>query len=339
MSEVLIRRCWMNANAKRLATLIAVTILISTVPAVAATPGEQSVPERLGPVNPLPGVTLADLSERAALNSTMALTDEGVRLAQANKDVPDFGGDVYGYEPKSSRRAFLQSLVVPGWGQWYYGSRWKPFVFLGLEAAGWYFWSDFRSTGSDLEDQYQAFADGLDPQSGDVRWAFDRYIDGLEAVYGIDDDRQAWINPETDDSTFFSHHISEDDAAEKNDTYYENIGKYDQFAFGWHDFDDRRDFKPGDTTYSDGTPIIFLTPDRQAYVQQRDEANREFNKASTVLILTIGNHLLSAFEAALGAKRYNRSRDQFGTIDADIRLTRTNLSSELAPRFTLRYLF
>ncbi|MBD3298480.1 MAG: hypothetical protein GF341_07495 [candidate division Zixibacteria bacterium] len=330
----------MNANAKRLATLMAVALLISTVPAVAATPGEQAVPERLGPVNPLPGVTLADLSERAALNSTMSLTADGMRLAQATDEVPDFGGDVYGYEPKSSRRAFLQSLVVPGWGQWYYGSRWKPFVFLGLEAAGWYFWSDFRSTGSDLEDQYQVFADGTDPQSGVVRWGFDRYIDGLQEVYEIDDDRQAWRNPDTGDSTFFSHHISEDDAEEKNDTYYENIGKYDQFAFGWHDFNPNdKDFGPGDTTYSDGTPIVFVTEDRQNYVQQRDAANREFNKASTVLILTIGNHLLSAFEAALGAKRYNRSRDQFGQIDADLRLTRTNLSTELAPRFTLRYLF
>lgn len=331
----------MKTNATWLAVLIVATIMAASGPAVAATSGEQASPERLGPVNPLPGLTLADLSERAKLNATMSLTDEGLRLAQVDSDVPDFGGDVYGYEPKSPRRAFLQSLVVPGWGQWYYGSRWKPFVFLGLEAAGWYFWSDFRSTGSDLEDQYQAFANFVvDEQTGQQRWDFERYIDGLQEVYEIDDDRQAWRNPDTGDSTFFSHHISDEDAQEKDDTYYENIGKYDQFAFGWHDFNPNdKDFGPGDTTYSDGTPITFVTEDRQSYVKQRDEANREFNKASTVLILTIGNHLLSAFEAAIGAKRYNRSRDQFGSIDADIRLTRTNLSSELAPRFTLRYLF
>ncbi|GAB4318715.1 MAG: hypothetical protein Kow0074_08070 [Candidatus Zixiibacteriota bacterium] len=335
----------MNSKTMWLAVLAVLMIAAVAAPSLAATTAESTAPARLGPIDPRPGVTLADLSNQVSLHSTLALTGAGPLLAQTDTD-PDFGGDVYGYKPKSSRRAFLQSLVVPGWGQWYNGSRIKPFVFLGLEAAGWYFWSDYRGNGNDLEDRYKMFVDAIvDQSTGLQRWDFDRYINGLKRVYDIDDDSQAWRVPGTQDSTFFSHHVSEQDAQEKNNTYYENIGKYDQFAFGWHDFQKDTvngiewDFRPGDTVDVDGVRIRFLTPDRASYVAQRDDANREFNKASTVLILTIGNHLLSAFEAAIGAKRYNRSRDQFGSIDADLRLTETNLSTELAPRFTVRYRF
>jgi hypothetical protein len=136
------------------------------------------------------------------------------------------------------------------------------------------------------------------------------------------------------DTKVFSHHVYPDDEGNlnKDQTYYENIGKYDQFAFGWSDF-------PDVTGPEDTVGVTFVTPHRKQYLDMRDKANREFNKASTVLILTISNHLLSAFEAAWSAKRYNRAIDQFGTVDTDFRLTQSETTGKLMTRFAVRYHF
>jgi hypothetical protein len=231
---------------------------------------------------------------------------------------------VLGYKPKSPKRAFLQSFFVPGWGQWYTGNRWKPFLFLGMEAAGWLSWSNFRSKGDDFEIEYQAFADSF--------WTYDRYQDGLQVVFQISIDTMQYGTLKNRE---FSHHvypIAPDTLPVKNQTYYENIGKYDQFAFGWDDL-------PEVTGPADTVTMSIVTPHRKEYLSKRDDANREFNKASTVLILTIGNHLLSAFEAAWSAKRYNRAIDQFGKVDTDFRLTQSETSGKLMTRFAVRYHF
>jgi hypothetical protein len=134
-------------------------VIIALAPVAVWASDAPPVPDRAGPVDPMAGITLDDLSDGYALNSTMALTEEGWLLAQASDEPVDMEGDVLGYTPKSPRRAFLQSLLIPGWGQWYTGNKWKPFLFLGLEAAGWMSWSNFRGKGDDLEVIYEAFAD------------------------------------------------------------------------------------------------------------------------------------------------------------------------------------
>ncbi|MEW5874180.1 MAG: DUF5683 domain-containing protein [Candidatus Zixiibacteriota bacterium] len=303
-------------------------LCLSASPAVATTPADGPV----GPVNPRPGISLTDLAARQSLEATLALTEDGVMLAQADVNTLEDGRDVYGYEPKSVKRAFLQSFLIPGWGQWYNGSRWKPFVFLGLEAAGWYGWSNFRSNGNDKEDEYRAFAD--------IHWKDTAYWIGLQQNFDF-------LNPPPEDLRYldttsyrvdtsaqgfivrvFSHHayFDADGNPVEEDTYYENIGKYDQFQYGWDD-------------YEDGDSTIDMQPHRAEYVSMRDKANKEFNKASTVLILTIGNHLLSAFEAALGAKRYNRALDQFGAIEPELRLTNSQRMDKLSPTLVVRYRF
>ncbi len=285
--------------------------------------------ERLGPVNPRAGLTLDDLSDGRALSRTIALTDNGWLFAQATEDEPanPEGADVLGYKPKSPRRAFLQSLLIPGWGQWYNGNKWKPFVFLGLETLGWVNWSSYRSSGKDKRDQYEAYAD--------EHWTYDGYQNGLESVFHISIDTSAY--QVIDGERYFSHHIHPDENGnfDKNETYYENLGKYDQFVYGWDDFNDGVPVESADDT----TGVNWVPPHRADYLKQRDSSNREYNKASTVLILTIGNHLLSAFEAAWSARRYNRSIDQFGTVDTDLRLTQSETTGKLMPRLALRYNF
>jgi hypothetical protein len=121
-----------------------------------------------------------------------------------------------------------------------------------------------------ITDSARRFAD--DPVTG---WVYQRYIDGLEAVYWIASDTMRYRNPVWDtcfpncgSNVFqflkFSHHIHTDSSGNpiKDAVYYENIGKYDQFAYGW------RDFKNGEplTSPDDTVDVEFMTPHRRAYL-------------------------------------------------------------------------
>lgn len=292
--------------------------------------------DQLGPVNPKAGITIDDLSDGYTRGTLLAARGEDWLLAQADDQEPIEldNTDVLGYKPKSPKRAFLQSLLIPGWGQWYTGNRWKPFLFLGLEAAGWASWSNYRKNGNDIQDDYEVFAD--------EHWHYENYEHGLQAVFNIAIDTMPYIVIENlvEKERVFSHHIyplipGDLNSIPKDETYYENLGKYDQFAYGWDDFNDGVPIEsPEDTT-----GIEWVSPNRRDYLNQRDKSNREFSKASTVLILTMANHLLSAFEAAWSAQRYNRAIDQFGTIEPHLQLTRSPESGKLKANLALRYNF
>ena len=295
-----------------------------------------------GPIDPHAGMSIDNLSRQAALATTMYLIDDPILLAQAPSGSDSTAG-MYGYVPKSPKRAFAQSFLIPGWGQWYNGSRIKPFVFLGLEAAGWFGVNQFHSKGQKKQDKYQRFADNTTDG-----WDYQRYLRGLLAVYKdtldapLASDTLMYKNPlwGTDACgscprfLTFSHHVYTDGDGNpiKNQTYYENVGKYDQFAYGWRDFKEI-------TVPQDTVGVDFRTPNRKSYLNQRADANREFSRASTVLILTIGNHLLSAFEAALGAAHHNKSMDQFGTVGAQLRLARSQTDGKLYPKLLVGYRF
>lgn len=332
----------MIGRTSAIGTLVMLAGLLSYSQAAA----DAARPAMAGPVNPRPGITLDDLTSRRSLEATLALTGEGVLMAQAEPRDLEMGADVYGYKPKSPRRAFIQSLLIPGWGQWYNGSRWKPFLFAGIEVAGWAGWSNFRSSGNEKEDEYRDFAD--------AHWDSAAYFFGLKNIFPGDSiifpanrppdytsnfpndnrylDTTKYIMREDQGLTLrvFSHHayFDADGRRVEENTYYENIGKYDQFQYGWWGYTEDQE---GDSLAGNAN--------RLTYVRMRDQANREFNKASRVLILTMANHLVSAFEAALGAKRYNRALDQFGGIETELRLTNSTSVDRLSPTLTVRYRF
>ena len=54
-------------------------------------------------------------------------------------------------------RAVLLSAVVPGAGQYALGQR-RAWVYLALEAAGWIWWADRRSSAGRLVNEYRDFA-------------------------------------------------------------------------------------------------------------------------------------------------------------------------------------
>ncbi len=242
--------------------------------------------------------------------------------------------DIYQFKTKSAKKAFLYSLVVPGAGQYYLGSKIKPVVYLGLEAVFWVGYFSYHNKGVDKEKAYKLFADQYWDPIAYIGSAIDtsgligdfirhcdtaRYCDSLDPVATLQDSVFAM-----EESLGFSHHLQfSNSQINRNQQYYENLGKYDQFRYGWSDYDPLSD------------P---LTPNRSNYLSQRRKANDLYGKATTFAMVSLANHVLSAFEAAISTRSYNRKGEKFAQAALKMRLS-TDEEGNLIPKATLTIKF
>ena len=193
-------------------------------------------------------------------------------------------GDKIAPKKKSPVKAFLLSAAVPGAGQWYYGSRIKPFIFLGTEIAAWGLHITWHKDGEDATDAYEAF--------NREHWSRGAYEqDYLFTVYGETDDDNVTARE-------VSHHLPETETQQ----YFEMTGKYDQFAWGWDDA--RLDGLLLDERISQGSLEAITGPsytprstNRDTYETMRDDANKKFDDARKMIIVSVVNRLVSALEA------------------------------------------
>ena len=187
---------------------------------------------------------------------------------------------------RSVLKAALFSAVLPGAGQIYNHSYWTALLFLGIEAGGIYTNIKYNNEGDELTAEFERFAD--------AHWFEPEYWRSLSD----DASQQAppiYIGPTSIDSlrvyerAAFSHFLP----ASKNQTYYENIGKYDQFNGGWDD-------GSGNARQRDSA-------NRQTYTYMRQDANDKYKTATTGVTVVIINHLLSALHAAYLANSFNHT--------------------------------
>jgi len=217
-------------------------------------------------------------------------------------------GDIYEFEAKSTKRAFFYSLMVPGAGEYYSGSKIKPIVFLGIEALLWTGYFIYDGKGDGKKDDYRAHAD---------------------TTYYWWDFMQWWNTLDSAAQDTFSHRMPWDDENNRpilNHEYYEDIGKYDQFQLGWIDID----------TYPPGVPNgeAVLSPYRELYLDLRRDANDFYQTANTMIMLSLGNRIISAFDAALTAKKYNKGQKRYS-----FKLKTKDFGSGNVPILTCTYRF
>ena len=199
---------------------------------------------------------------------------------QQQEEIP-LTGDIYEFNAKSTKKAFFYSLLVPGAGQYYAGSRVKPFIFLGVEALVWTGYFVYHSDGNNKKDEYRQYAlDHYDPDKFRVWWL--SLTDSMRTSYSHtlpwDGENNTWIY---------------------NHEYFENIGKYDEFQLGWED------------TFVDPRDTAYVDQYRAAYLNMRKKANDLYQNANTMIMLSLANRIVSAFEAALTAKKYNKGQKRF----------------------------
>jgi hypothetical protein len=238
------------------------------------------------------------------------LTDRDLLFADDFNDFPMFEEDIYELQHHSSGRAFLYSLMLPGAGQLYTNSKLKAAFFLGIEVFSWYQYYTSYTDGQDLEDEYEAFAKSY--------WDVSRYQAWLVEVKGVISDDSAYTGSDGFDSTF-THHLPQN----MTQQYYEMIGKYDQFLFGWKD----TDYATGDN----------VSDARQSYLDMRAESNSKFDTARNYAIVSIANRIISGFEAAFAARRLNKKTDRLSQIRLKAKLA--DYYGERIPKLEFTYKF
>ncbi|MCR4440099.1 MAG: hypothetical protein QHJ34_12695 [bacterium] len=195
---------------------------------------------------------------RAALTS-----EEQMGNAEGRRKSPLLGG--------------LASAAIPGAGQVYAGSHWKALGFVAVEVASWVFYAHWDKDSDRIKAQFHQFADAHWRE--DEYWAWIALESGLPAS-----DLPALRQWERE---HFSHFLHE----EKDQQYYEMIGKYDQFNIGWDDTN---------------TPRGRDSARRDYYETLRDKSNKAYKKAATCQMIALANHGLSALDAAWTVSRHNR---------------------------------
>jgi hypothetical protein len=209
--------------------------------------------------------------------------------------------DVYGFKGKSVKRAFVYSLLIPGTGEFYAGSKIKAVLFFGLDVTFWSFYFNYHKKGKNKEDEYIAFADRY--------WNEEEYLDWW------------WGELDSAGRSKYSHTLPD----EHSQQYYEMIGKYKQFAFAWEDFDPN-------TAGEDS-----MTPYRDRYLDVREQSNSWLNKAKYSAMFSLANHILSAFDAAIAVKKYNKKGERFSQIEFKMRLTERDY--EIVPKLVMSMRF
>ncbi len=210
---------------------------------------------------------------------------------------------------KSVPKALLFSAVVPGSGQIYSRSYLKGLAFLVIEAAALTGHFRFNSEGNRLEDQFEADANAL--WNENAYWDWMGEISNINRIDFVTDEE--WIaDLRVYERASFSHFLPE----EKNQPYYENIGKYNQFIIGWQEF--REEILPEEIggepfTYAhyqsgelNGKDLRTISPQRTSYTELQDDSDRNFKRATTLASLLLLNHVVSALDAAWTTKRFNR---------------------------------
>lgn len=230
------------------------------------------------------------------------LTLERISSKEVSFAKQDFEGDlgeIYEVNTKSPFKAFMLSLAVPGLGELYLGHKIRAASFFAADVALWSGYFVYHGKGSDKEKEYKQYARTHYSSNTFLDW-WDTLPDSIKDGY--------------------SHRLPVDASGDPiyNHEYYENIGKYDQFQVGWDDIG--LNFPP--------PPIgeTFVSGHRSFYLNLRKKSNDYFTKASTIAMVSIANHIISAFDAAISAKKFNRGGHRYS-----LRLTPKNYEGETVP--------
>ncbi len=268
----------------------------------------------------LPIIALVTLLASAAvLPGVAAAGDAGWLLRQADLEVArvtgslptaqdswstdvELGGSARGSRSgKSPALPMLMSLAMPGAGELYLGHK-RGYLQIALDAASWYGAIHHDGKGEDLKDEYYAFADAhwsLDKLSAayDPNWSDSQPYWNPDYDYMAGDGLAYFNTPETpiDDYTDLPLWVS---AVDDRREYYENLGKWDQFVFGWDDYTDPRNFLGSEDVNIRNLQDPRTSANREAYRDLRQESNDNFSKRDRFIYLSIAFRLYSVLQVA-----------------------------------------
>jgi hypothetical protein len=182
------------------------------------------------------------------------------------------------------------SMIMPGAGELYLGHYYRGGVLMAVDIASWMGVKHYHDKGNDIKTEYRAYAD--------LHWSEDKFW----GAYGQDPAADYYPGIDYFDTQNPSLYVSR--VADERE-WYENLGKWNQFVFGWDDFRDPRvdygvGFEPGDAQLLKarwlGDPSV--SPHREAYRRMREDSNNQFTNRDRLLYLNIATRVLSVFHVA-----------------------------------------
>ena len=210
---------------------------------------------------------------------------------------------------KQPKLGALMSAFIPGAGQ-IYGKSWiKGALFLGAEVALWMGYKHYRDEGDQLKVEFRAFANehwiearywakmALD--KGDIPGVTEEILEGDNYLsFNYEDYLEGEDGLREYEKLFHSHSLH----VVKDQQYYEMIGKYYQFEYGWDDFNPE---------------LHKVSPNRAYYEDLEYRKDSQYRNAGKCAMIVLGNHLISALDAVWTVKRANKSiqlKPQMGMV-------------------------
>jgi hypothetical protein len=243
----------------------------------------------------------------ATFSAGWLLRQADLEVARVTGALPEdsrlWQGDIGGVsgQPRSGREhpapvvPMLMSLVLPGAGEVYLGYK-RGFLQMALDMASLYGAVHNADQGRQKRDEYYVFADRhwFEPK---LDAAYDpNYLDRPDADF----DYSQVVGRGTD---YFGVTSYTDlplwvSVVDDRREYYENLGKWNQFVFGWDDFIDPRVFL--------GTSDIDIanlndprtSANREIYRQMRKDSNDAYARRDRFVYLSIGMRVFSVLQVA-----------------------------------------
>lgn len=204
----------------------------------------------------------------------------------------------------------LYSLVLPGVGQYHSERYTKGVIFFGAEVALIAYAIISDNNGKKKTEEFERYAD--------AHWSAYRYAQWINTYGGADygptanidlnkvqrgdySEINAWEMAPSPNKIGFSHQLPHFGEQQ----YYELIGKYHQFKFGWSDYPKDQNGIP----ISDNRQYDDLKTAKQqivSYMAERARANDYYYAASFAVSVLVINHVVSAIDAYFSTKAYNR---------------------------------
>jgi len=293
-----------------------------------------------------------------------------VIFAQQNEDI--------NYDRKSARKAMILSSLFPGAGQYYADkTSFTTYVFPILEIGLWVGYLYYHNQGIETERDYEDFANGevIGYRGTDCP---DINPDTLEPYYVTGDpvyryNREYQEYSQNDiiydtghfDNGFYDNHFRLDDTNTQH--FFEDIGKYNKYLFGWSDWfdiyatDGNGNFESPNWYWVADTSDVYkvdglLGPNnldseyylgneaayddengvysgyRQQYIEMRKEAEEYYNKGRNFSYGIIANHVLAAMDAIRLSKKHNK---QYAKTRLQFQVAPIFINNQLSAAFSI----
>ena len=220
-------------------------------------------------------------------------------------------------EPSNEKSPLLGSaisLLVPGAGEYYSDRYVKTAVFLAAEAVTLTLAIVYNNKGNTQTTSFQNYAN--------QHWSavdYATWINQNGAAYDAPGAAapNLYINPNTSlppwqrvdfgqinaweseaHTIGFSHELP----TYNTQQYYELIGKYSEFKYGWDTYVGKDGTRYGD----DGYDVTYIPQQMKNYADNRGKANDYYYTAGLATALVVVNHVLSALDAAWSTSNYNK---------------------------------